>query len=152
AIQVAFQLEDNELATELLPDGVRPRYLFLYESAEGGAGVLRRLLDDPAAFARVGRQALELCHFDPDTGQDRRRAGRAREACGAACYAGLMHYANQPAHKLLDRQRIKDTLMLLTRARAESSPGGNRRADHLAELRRLAASDLERQWLDRLET
>ena len=41
--------------------------------------------------------------------------------------------------------------MLLTRARAESSPGGNSRADHLAELRRLAASDLERRWLDRVE-
>jgi ATP-dependent helicase YprA (DUF1998 family)/very-short-patch-repair endonuclease len=152
AIQVAFQLEDNELATELLPDAARPRYLFLYESAEGGAGVLRRLLDDPSAFARVGRQALELCHFDPDTGQDRRRAERATEDCEAACYDCLMHYANQPAHKLLDRQRIKDVLMLLTRARAESSPGGNSRADHLAELRRLAASDLERQWLDRIES
>ncbi len=151
AIQVVFQLEDNELATELLPDASRPRSLLLYESAEGGAGVLRRLLDDPKAFARVGQKALELCHFDPDTGQDRRRAERATEDCEAACYDCLMHYANQPAHKLLDRQRIKDVLMLLTRARAESSPGGSSRADHLAELRRLAASDLERQWLDRIE-
>jgi ATP-dependent helicase YprA (DUF1998 family)/very-short-patch-repair endonuclease len=151
AIQVTFQLEDNELATELLPDATRPCYLFLYESAEGGAGVLRRLLDDPTAFARVGRQALEICHFDPDTGEDRQRAERATEDCEAACYDCLMHYANQPAHKLLDRQRIKDTLQLMTRARAESSPGGSSRADHLAELRRLAASDLERQWLDRIE-
>jgi ATP-dependent helicase YprA (DUF1998 family)/very-short-patch-repair endonuclease len=151
AIQVAFQLEDNELATELLPDASRPRYLFLYESAEGGAGVLRRLLDDPAAFARVGRQALEICHFDPDTGQDRRHAERATEDCEAACYDCLMHYANQPVHKLLDRQRIKDVLLLLTRARAEACPGGNSRADHLAELKRLAGSDLERRWLDWIE-
>jgi very-short-patch-repair endonuclease len=151
SIQVTFQLEDNELATELLPDAARPHYLFLYESAEGGAGVLRRLLDDQAAFARVGRQALELCHFDPDTGQDRRRAERATEDCEAACYDCLMHYANQPAHKLLDRHQIKDFLILLKRAQAESSPGGNSRADHLAELRRLAASDLERQWLERIE-
>lgn len=151
AIQVTFQLEDNELATELLPDATQPRYVFLYESAEGGAGVLRRLLDDPAAFARVGRQALELCHFDPDTGEDHGKAERATEDCEAACYDCLMHYANQPVHKLLDRQRIKDILMLLTQARAESSPGGSTRADHLAELKRLTASDLERQWLDRIE-
>lgn len=152
AIQVTFQLEDNELATELLPDSSRPRFLFLYESAEGGAGVLRRLLDDPTAFARVGRQALEICHFDPDTGVDLHKAERATEDCEAACYDCLMHYANQPVHKLLDRQTIKDVLMLLSRSRAESSPGGSTRADHLVELKRLAGSGLERQWLDWLES
>ena len=51
-----------------------PRLLLLYESAEGGAGVLRRLLDDADAFAQVARPALGLCHFDPATGDDRRRA------------------------------------------------------------------------------
>jgi ATP-dependent helicase YprA (DUF1998 family) len=151
AVQVAFQLEDNELATELLPEPTQPRYLFLYESAEGGAGVLRRLLDDPTAFARVARQALEICHFNPDTGEDRRKADRATEDCEAACYDCLMHYANQPVHKLLDRQRIKDVLILVSRARAETSPGGNTRADHLADLKRLAGSGLERQWLDLIE-
>jgi ATP-dependent helicase YprA (DUF1998 family)/very-short-patch-repair endonuclease len=151
AIQVTFQLEDNELATELLPDASRPRFLFLYESAEGGAGVLRRLLDDPEAFSRVGRQALEICHFDPDSGEDLRRAERATEDCEAACYDCLMHYANQPVHRILDRHRIRDVLMLLTRARAEAAPGGSTRADHLAELRRLAGSELERRWLDRLK-
>jgi very-short-patch-repair endonuclease len=151
AVQVTFQVEDNELATELLPDATRPRYLFLYESAEGGAGVLRKLLDDPTAFARVARQALELCHFDPDTGQDRGHAERATEDCAAACYDCLMHYANQPVHKLLDRQKIKDVLLLMTRARSESSPVGNTRAAHLAELQRLAASELERRWLDCIE-
>jgi hypothetical protein len=71
AIQVCYQLEDNELATELLPSRLEPRLLLLYESAEGGAGVLRRLLDDPDAFGQIGRTALEVCHFDPDTGEDR---------------------------------------------------------------------------------
>src|SRR5262245_51477853 len=107
AIQVAFQLEETELATELLPDSLKPKLILFYESAEGGAGVLRRLLDDPAAFARVARQALEVCHFDPDSGEDRRRAERAAEDCEAACYDCLMSYTNQPAHGRLDRQRVK---------------------------------------------
>jgi len=131
-------LEESELATELLPDSLKPRLVLFYESAEGGAGVLRRLLDDPAAFSRVARQALEVCHFDPDSGDDRRRAERAAEDCEAACYDCLMSYTNQPSHGRLDRQRIKDVLMRWARSRAEVAPGGRTREDHLAELRRLA--------------
>jgi ATP-dependent helicase YprA (DUF1998 family) len=151
AIQVAFQLEESELATELLPDSNQPRVILFYESAEGGAGVLRRLLDDPGAFALVARQALDVCHFDPQTGEDRRRAERATEDCEAACYDCLMSYTNQPAHGRLDRQEIKDVLLRWARSRAEVSPGERTREDHLAELRRLAGSDLERQWLTVLE-
>lgn len=147
AVQVAFQVEDNELATELLPDANHPRLLFLYEAAEGGAGVLRRLIDDPTAFGRVAKQALELCHFDPETGADRHRAERATEDCEAACYDCLMHYANQPVHGLLDRHRIKDILVAASRARAEASPGSATRADHMADLERRAGSALERRWL-----
>jgi ATP-dependent helicase YprA (DUF1998 family)/very-short-patch-repair endonuclease len=151
AIQVAFQLEDTELATELLPDSLNPRLVLFYESAEGGAGVLRRLLDDPSAFARVARQALDICHFDPETGEDRRQAERATEDCEAACYDCLMSYTNQPAHGRLDRGKIRDMLMRWAGSRTEVSPGGQTRQEHLAELRRLAGSDLERQWLAVLE-
>jgi Domain of unknown function (DUF1998) len=77
AIQVVYKLEDNELAAEPLPSRYDRRLILLYESAEGGAGVLRRLLDDPGAFARVAAEALRICHFDPETGEDRRHAPRA---------------------------------------------------------------------------
>ncbi len=151
AIQVRYQLEDNELATELLPAGDAPRVILLYESAEGGAGVLRRLLDDPLAFADVAKQALTICHFDPATGEDRRRAERATEDCEAACYDCLMHYANQPAHRILDRQTIRDALLRMSRSRTETAPGPDTRDDHLTALVRLAGSDLERRWLARLD-
>ncbi len=70
AILVTYQLEDDEVACELLPNGKEPRYILLYEAAEGGAGVLRRLLKDPLAFPLVAREALRICHFNPDTGED----------------------------------------------------------------------------------
>ncbi|MCX7701057.1 MAG: DUF1998 domain-containing protein, partial [Gemmataceae bacterium] len=151
AIQVQYQLEENELATELLPDEDRPRLMLLYESAEGGAGVLRRLLDDADAFAQVARRALEICHFDPDTGEDRRRAEHASESCEAACYDCLMHYGNQTVHRLLDRQKIRDLLLRISRTQTEMAPGGLTRAEHLAMLERLAGSELERRWLRFLE-
>jgi very-short-patch-repair endonuclease len=152
AIQVQFQLEDNELAVEPLPDADDRRLILLYESAEGGAGALRRLLDDPQMFAFVAQEALRLCHFDPETGQDLHRAPRAREACEAACYDCLMTYYNQRDHKLLDRRAIRDLLMRLTQARVVVAPAGLSRAEHLQRLMRLAGSELERKWLRYLDS
>lgn len=147
AIQVVYQLEDSELAAEPLPSEQDRRALLLYESAEGGAGVLRRLVEDPATVATVAREALRLCHFDPETGEDRRRAPRAREDCEAACYDCLMSYYNQRDHALLDRQLLKDLLVKATLASVEVSPAEVPQAEHLARLHAGAGSDLERDWL-----
>lgn len=151
AIQVRYQLEDRELAVEPLPTRDDRRLILLYEAAEGGAGVLRRLLDDKGAFAEVAREALELCHFDPDTGEDLRRAERSREDCEAACYDCLMNYTNQRDHALLDRQAIKDLLLRFAGATVDASPTAIPRNEHLTKLMNLAGSDLERGWLKYLE-
>jgi very-short-patch-repair endonuclease len=147
AIQVVFQLEDSELAAEPLPSPDDRRRLLLYEAAEGGAGVLRRVVDDPLALAEVARQALELCHYDPDTGEDRGRAPGAAEACEAACYDCLMSYTNQLDHRLLDRATVKDLLVSWAGSKVSAAGGATNRADQLAALERQAGSELERRWL-----
>ena len=76
--------------------------------------------------AQVAKKALEICHFDPATGEDRRRSSVLAEECEAACYDCLMHYANQPVHRILDRQTIKEVLLRMSRARAEAAPGVGR--------------------------
>src|SRR5690606_17926123 len=91
------------------------------------------------------------CHYDPDTGEDMRRAKRAREDCEAACYDCLLSYGNQREHPILDRQRIRDLLLTLATAQVESSPTDNTRGSHLEMLLRLCDSDLERKWLIRLQ-
>jgi len=151
AIQVQYQLEDNELAVEPLPRADDRRVILFYEAAEGGAGVLRRLMDDPQAFPNVAREALELCHFDPNTGGDRRRAERAREDCEAACYDCLMNYYNQRDHRLLDRKPIRDLMMEFTAACVIAAPAELARAEHLQRLMRLTDSELERKWLRYLD-
>lgn len=153
AIQVEYQLEENELAAELLPGtpGAPPRTILLYEAAEGGAGVLRHLLDEPMALSRVGKRALEICHFDPVTGEDHDHAPHATERCEAACYDCLMSYGNQMSHALLDRHAIREHLMALATARTEASSTHLPRAEQLKRLRRLCESDLERDFLDLLE-
>ncbi len=148
ALQAEYQLEDNELAVEPLPNKDDRRLMLFYEAAEGGAGVLRRLVDDPQALSRIARRALEICHFDPDTGDDLRRAPNALEDCEAACYDCLMSYGNQTDHKLLDRKLIREILMQYADAAVNTSPVGKTRSEHLEELNRLCQSTLETEWLD----
>jgi ATP-dependent helicase YprA (DUF1998 family)/very-short-patch-repair endonuclease len=150
-IQVRYQLEDSELAAEALPDLKNRRVLLFYESAEGGAGVLRNLLDNPTAIQDLARKTLELCHFNPQNGEDLRRAPRAKQDCEAACYDCLMNYGNQGDHKLLDRHAIRDVLLWFANSRVISSPAHQPRKEHVAQLNRIAESDLERKWISFLE-
>lgn len=125
ALQVCYQLEDNELAAEPLPDRNQRTSLLFYEATEGGAGVLRQLTEDHQALAKVATKALQLCHFEPKTLEDLRQAEHALEPCEAACYHCLMTYANQRDHDILDRKRIVGDLACLTQcsvSRQEQAP------------------------------
>lgn len=151
AIQVCYQLEDRELATEPLPDAEQRKHLLIYEAAEGGAGVLRRLVEDRAALAQVARTALELCHFDPATGEDLRRARRASEDCEAACYDCLLSYYNQRDHRRLDRMLLADLLRGWMGGTVRTSPGARPREDQVTRLLRLCQSELERRWVETVD-
>ncbi len=151
AMQAVFQLEDGELASEPLPDEKDRKMILFYEAAEGGAGAIRRLISDSSWWHAVIREALEICHFDPDTGEDRGRGPRAKEDCEAACYDCLLSYRNQMDHRLLDRKLLPDLLMKLAVATVASAPGPDPRGQHLAELLGAADSELERSWLKLIE-
>ena len=151
AIQVEFQLEDQELAAEPMPGRDVRRQILFFESSEGGAGVLQRLQAEPEALRRVARQALEICHFDPATGEDRKRAPRSSEDCSTACYDCLMTYANQPDHQRLDRHLLRDYLLALAKADVAASSSTAPRAAHLQSLLDRCDSGLEREWLGFLE-
>lgn len=109
AIAERFQLETQELAS----DRIGKRLLF-WEAAEGGAGVLRRLVEDPAALAQVAQTALEICHFDPHDGSDR------DHDCSRACYRCLLSYTNQADHAQIDRHSIHDLLQALSGASTQA--------------------------------
>ena len=148
AIQLEYQLEDSEIASEPLPTRQTRRHLLFYEAAEGGAGVLRQLVEDPSAWKRIARKALALCHFDPNTGADLGKAEHAEERCQAACYDCMLSYFNQTDHESLDRYVLKDLLQQIMTGTMEPSPVEISRGEHLAELKRLCDSSLERQFLD----
>lgn len=148
AIQVCFQLEESELACEALPSSQARNQILIYESAEGGAGVLRRLVEDgAAALVDVARVALELLHFDPVSGDDLSVSGGSAEPCVAACYDCLMSYGNQRDHEDLNRHLVRDFLLAMSRGTLKVSSGAMSREDHLAGLIKQCESKLEKDWL-----
>ena len=149
-IQQVFQLEDFELSTETMPAGGEPATILFIESAEGGAGVLRRLVDDPQVLQTVARQALHICHFS-DGGVDQGKAPHAEEECMAACYDCLLSYGNQRIHKELDRHSIRSVLLELAQSTVKTASDGRSqrsRAEALEALKKRCESNLEREWLD----
>lgn len=151
AVQLHYQLEDSELAVEALPDQDQPRLMLFYEASEGGAGVLRRLVEEPPALKAIAGRALELCHFDPESGEDQEKAPGASEKCEAACYDCLLSYRNQRDHELLYRDKVREPLMTLQRAVMRPSPTAASRAEHFEQLLNACETELERRWLRWIE-
>jgi very-short-patch-repair endonuclease len=154
AIEAIYQLESSELAVEPLPghtgDHAWSRLLF-FEAAEGGAGVLRRVATEDGQLALVARKALELLHFNPDTGEDLHRAEYARENCAQACYDCLLSYSNQWDHQHLDRHTVVELLRRLMRAQTTMPPDEPPADDQFQKLI-TASNSLESQFLKVLKT
>lgn len=96
SIQAYYKLEGDELASERLGQG---RHLLFWEAAEGGAGVLSQILENPQSFQYLAAEALDICHFK-----------HPKESCTQACYEYLLSYRNQFDHPLINRHRIKPQL------------------------------------------
>jgi hypothetical protein len=148
-VQEYFQVEESELGSDRVGQGAGQRIL-LWEAAEGGLGVLRRLVAEPDALARVARVALEILHFNPDTGEDR-KPPESDDSCARACYDCLLSYYNQRDHRMLDRHTVKDLLMEMAHSTTTITP----EREYEQEYRRLQAlvdpnSQLETRLLDAL--
>ena len=145
ALRVVFRLESNEIAVEPLPSRDDRRRLLVYEAEEGGAGVLKQLVTDPALWQRVAVEALRICHTDPGTLQDDDAHTGEDGSCEGACYDCLMSYSNQTDHALLDRDLSVSFFKPFVRG-TEFLPD-----THDETLATQTESGLERQFLDYLQ-
>ncbi|MBF9317689.1 DEAD/DEAH box helicase [Mycobacteroides chelonae] len=153
-IEAVYQLENSELAVEALPTNSGEHEwsrLLFFEAAEGGAGVLRRLATEDGQLRQVARKALEILHFNPDTGDDLKRAPYATEDCAQACYDCLLSYGNQWDHQHLDRHCVTGLLTQLAASTVAVGAGGEDRAAQFARLTEACDSDLEKKFLALLE-
>ena len=118
-ILVAFDLDEEEIETFVKP-AIGEHGLItivIYETSEGGAGMLRSLMDE-ARFRKVIREAQTVLHGDPED-----------EGCERACYECLMSFYNQREHELFDRTLVEtwlDTMETgkLTGVSGETDTGG----------------------------
>ncbi|MCM8747074.1 DEAD/DEAH box helicase [Thermomicrobium sp. CFH 73360] len=136
----AFQLEETELGTAEVGDGDHLALLFL-EEAEGGLGVLRRLVEEGNALAEVAREALRLCHFTPET---------ERADCDGACSECLLTYSSARDLRFLDRFAVRDLLQQLTTCRVQLRHGTRSREEHRDWLLTRCESSLERDVVTEL--
>lgn len=120
AMQIRYHVEDQELAVDMIGDGDQRRLVF-WENVEGGTGTWPRLFETADAWADIARTALELCHFDPDTGADQ---ADGPDRCVRACYHCLLSFGNQRVHALLNRHAIRDFLLQLRHAVLARDTGG----------------------------
>lgn len=144
-MEKVFQIEESELASELIGTGEN-RSIMLYEAAEGGLGVLRRLIQERDMLAQVAYAALERCHFDPEKLDDK------KTDCSHACYECLLSYSNQRVHSLLNRYLVKSLLYQLSSCEVHLDKNKRSYEEHYHWLRSLtdSRSGLERKFIDYL--
>ena len=106
ALQVYLDLSNDELNAFLLPHPTNDGEFIieLYETAEGGVGILQRL-SDINRFRGMIEIALEFLH-----------ESKPAEACQVACYDCLLTFQNQRIHHLLEKQLVIPLLKSLRTA------------------------------------
>jgi len=146
-ICVFFQVDEDEIDSERMGRKDQRSILF-WEAAEGGLGILQRLLSEPQTMSQVARTALEICHYEPVSGDNT----KDEMDCSHACYECLLSYRNQWDHGILDRKTIKDLLMQLTEATTILSYAGRTYDEQYEWLRSKSdpKSTLETKFLDYL--
>ncbi|MBW2146287.1 MAG: DEAD/DEAH box helicase [Deltaproteobacteria bacterium] len=142
-----FQIDQREVASERIGEG-SGRAILYWEAAEGGVGVLQRLVLEPEAMSRIAERALVICHFDQETGNEINPGTE----CARACYDCLLTYRNQWDHSLLNRHLIKDLLMRISRGSTQRAYESRSYDGQYQWLRQQidARSELERDFLDHL--
>ena len=133
-LQISMNIDVDEVGSLLLPRDGEKFGVLLYESAEGGAGILHAL-QQTAVMHDVIRQTREILHeFD-----------HPEDQCERACYGCLCNYYNQAVHEILDRNLVLPFLARLEKAEIVQAGASK---DEYDKLLGLCESDFEKRVLE----
>jgi hypothetical protein len=138
SLMIAFQVDESELGGFLLPNPAIPGQsrIILYETSQGGSGVLSTLNEPDRMDALLTRMRELLHENDPEGG------------CEKACYECLLSFYNQRDHAVMDRNAILDWLGDIREVTVHADNHAD--AGRIEALLALCQSDLERSvihWL-----
>ncbi len=136
-VQISMNVDMDEVRYFLMPDpeNRKKSSIILYETSEGGAGILESIVEQ-STFHEVIRQALTILHeYD-------------EKKCDRACYECLCNYYNQFDHDILDRKLVLPFLRSLQMAEVSTIPDRSPSArDRLDELLATCESFFEKEVL-----
>ena len=111
-ILLTYNLTDDEISGFVNPNKDDPdspnKSLIIYETDEGGTGVIKSLLNNPIRWKTFISKITGLIHLKPVFPYE-----ETDDACNKACYNCLLGYWNQKHHYFLNRMRVLDYVKLL---------------------------------------
>lgn len=140
-IEIALNVDVDEIKTFIAPNPAQ-RGTFsaiLYETAEGGAGILRSLVHNEGVFESVIHCARVILHDEDDTG------------CTRACYECLCNFYNQGVHDKLNRHLV---LPLFRKLESSSlTPlSDDMQSSHYHDLYASCESEFEKMVLEKISS
>jgi hypothetical protein len=143
-IQLAFQLDSSEIDGYAFVSESSPPRVLLYETDEGGIGVLSAL-GGGEGWSRLIDTTLRALHVDPETGKEQ------PGACVSACYDCLLTFYNQQHHRVLDRRPAVELLLAMRGGsytpNAADGPGYDRLIEHAQGIEREVLEVMRRRGL-----
>jgi len=136
-VQISMNMDVDEVRYFLMPvpENQKQSSIILYETSEGGAGILESIVNR-STLHEVVRQALTILHEYEE------------KKCDRACYECLCNYYNQFDHDILDRKLVLPLLRDLLTADVshipDSSPSAHK---HYEELKASCESSFEENVL-----
>ena len=111
AIENHFQIEANEIGATIMGEADIPN-LLIYEASEGSLGVLSQIVDNPATYKAVMRNAFDFLFMKDGV-------EIPEEDLIPASYDDLLSYYNQIHHQSINRNYIRESLRMLKESEVE---------------------------------
>ena len=112
SILLTYNLTDDEIAGFVNPDSKdlnsSNKSIIIYETDEGGTGVVKSLLRNPVWWNSFITKVAGLIHLRPTFPYE-----ETDDACDKVCYNCLLGYWNQKHHYFLNRHRVIEFVKLL---------------------------------------
>lgn len=142
AVLLTFSLDENEVGAFAAPAKNGPyQRIILYETEEGGIGILSAL-QDLAIFRSICQKALEIVHIE-----NSKTLAETEDACEKSCYDCLLGYWNQREHQVIDRSLILNDLQALVNVQPAGREPEPPSDDRFQLLLNLCESNLEKKVL-----